>query len=170
MAGDRIERRLTTVLAADVVGYSRIMAGDEAGTFAQLKTHRREVIEPKAAGHVVKLTGDGTLMEFTSVVDAMNFAVAVQQAMAEHNNGVPNDQQITYRVGINIGDIIVDGDDIFGDGVNIAARLEGLADPGGICISAKVRDEVRNKLPVVFEDMGAQTVKNIPSPSMFIAS
>ena len=167
VAGGGIQRRLTTILAADVVGYSRLMAADDAGTFAQLKTHRREVIEPKAAAHhgrVVKLTGDGTLMEFASVVDAVTFAVEVQQAMAARNTDIPDDQQITYRVGINIGDIIVDGDDIYGDGVNIAARLEGLAEPGGICISAKVHEEVRNKLPVAFEDMGDQQVKNIPEP------
>ena len=167
MAREGIERRLTTILAADVVGYSRLMAGDEAGTFAQLKTHRSAVIEPKAAAHggrVVKLTGDGTLMEFTSVVDAVNFAVEVQQAMAERNGGVAEDQQIRYRIGINIGDIIVDGDDIYGDGVNIAARLEGLAEPGGICITAKVHEEVRNKLSIAFEDLGAQRVKNIPEP------
>ena len=167
MAGDGIERRLTTILAADVVGYSRLMAGDEAGTFARLKAHRGEVIEPKAAAHggrVVKLTGDGTLMEFASAIDAVRFAVEVQQAMAARNGGVAEDQQISYRVGINIGDIIVDGDDMYGDGVNIAARLEGLAEPGGICVSAKVHDEIGNKLPVAFEDMGDQRVKNIPEP------
>jgi adenylate cyclase len=162
-----VERRLTTILAADVVGYSRLMAADEAGTFAQLKTHRREVIEPKAAEHhgrVVKLTGDGTLMEFGSVVDAVNFSVEVQQAMMERNASVPEDRQIRYRVGINLGEIIVDGEDIYGDGVNIAARLEGLAEPGGICISGKVFEEVRHKLPTVFEDMGDKEVKNIPEP------
>ena len=167
MAGDGIERRLTAILAADVVGYSRLMARDEAGTFARLKTDRGEVIEPKATdyhGRIVKLTGDGTLMEFTSVVDAVSFAVEVQQAIAARNDGVADDRQITYRIGINIGDIIVDGDDIYGDGVNIAARLEGLAAPGGICISAKVHEEVRTKLPVAFEDMGLKTVKNIPAP------
>ena len=167
MAREGIERRLTTIVAADVVGYSRLMANDEAGTFAQLKTHRIEVIEPKAAEHhgrVVKLTGDGTLMEFASVVDAVNFAVEVQQAMTERNAGGPEDLQIKYRVGINLGEIIVDGEDIYGDGVNIAARLEGLAEPGGICISAKVYEEVRNKLPTAFEDLGEQEVKNIPEP------
>ncbi|MFQ5984759.1 MAG: adenylate/guanylate cyclase domain-containing protein [Alphaproteobacteria bacterium] len=167
MAREGIERRLTTIMSADVVGYSRLMAGDEAGTFAQLKTHRRELIEPKTAEHhgrVVKLTGDGTLMEFASVVDAVNFAVEVQQAMVERNAGVPEDRQIKYRIGINIGDIIVDGEDIYGEGVNVAARLEGLAEPGGICISAKVYEEVRNKLPTAFEDLGEQEVKNIPDP------
>ncbi len=154
-------------MSADVVGYSRLMAGDEAGTFAQLKTHRREVFEPMIAEHhgrVVKLTGDGTLMEFASVVDAINFAVEVQQAMMERNASVPGNLQIRYRVGINLGEIIVDGEDIYGDGVNIAARLEGLAEPGGICISAKVYEEVRNKLSIAFEDMGEREVKNIPEP------
>ena len=167
MAREGIERRLTTIMSADVVGYSRLMAADEAGTFAQLKTHRREVIEPKATEHhgrVVKLTGDGTLMEFGSVVDAVNFAVEVQQAMVERNASVPEALQIRYRVGINLGEIIVDGEDIYGDGVNIAARLEGLAEPGGICISGKVYEEVRNKLTTAFEDMGEQEVKNIPEP------
>ncbi len=154
MAREGIERRLTTIMSADVVGYSRLMAGDEAGTFAQLKTHRREVIEPNTAEHhgrVVKLTGDGTLMEFASVVDAVNFAVAVQQAMVARNAGVPEDRQIKYRIGINLGEIIVDGEDIYGDGVNIAARLEGIAEPGGIYISGKVYEEVRNKLSIAFE-------------------
>ena len=167
MAREGIERRLTTIMSADVVGYSRLMAADEAGTFAQLKTHRREVIEPKATEHhgrVVKLTGDGTLMEFTSVVDAVNFAVEVQQAMVERNASVPEDLQIKYRIGINLGEIIVDGEDIYGDGVNIAARLEGLAAPGGIYISGKVYEEVRNKLSIAFEDLGEQEVKNIPEP------
>ncbi len=126
MSEEGVERRLTTILAADVVGYSRLMAADEAGTLAQLKTHRKELIEPKAAEYherVVKLMGDGTLMEFGSVVDAVNFAVDLQRAMAGRNVDVPGDRQVTYRIGINIGDIIVEGDDIFGDSVNVAARL-----------------------------------------------
>ncbi len=167
MAREGIERRLTTIMSADVVGYSRLMAADEAGTFAQLKTHRRELIEPKTAEHhgrVVKLTGDGTLMEFTSVVDAVNFAVEVQQVMVERNASVPKDLQIKYRIGINLGEIIVDGEDIYGDGVNIAARLEGLAAPGGIYISGKVYEEIRNKLSITFEDLGEREVKNIPEP------
>ena len=167
MARQGVERKLTTILAADVVGYSRLMAEDETGTFAQLKTHLHEVIEPKAAEHhgrVVKLTGDGTLMEFSSVVDAVSFAVAVQQAMEKRNAGVPEDRRIRYLVGINLGEIIVDDDDIYGDGVNNAARLEGLAAPGGICISDKVYREVRNKLSTTFEDLGEQNVKNIPEP------
>ncbi len=129
------ERRLTTILSADVAGYSRLMAADESGTLAQLKAHRKELIGPKTAeyhGRVVKLMGDGTLMEFGSVVDAVRFAVDVQRAMAERNTEVPEDLRITYRIGINIGDIIVEGDDIYGDGVNVAARLEGLADPADI--------------------------------------
>ncbi len=161
------ERRLTTILAADVVGYSRLMAADESGTLASLKALRRELIEPKTAEHhgrVVKLMGDGTLMEFGSVVDAVTFAVDVQRAMALRNTGVPEDQRITYRMGINIGDIIVEGDDIYGDGVNIAARLEGLADPGGICISRPVHTQIKGKVDLAFEDLGEQHVKNIPEP------
>jgi TolB-like protein/class 3 adenylate cyclase len=161
------ERRLTTILAADVVGYSRLMAVDEAGTLAQLKAHRKELIEPKTAeyhGRVVKLTGDGTLMEFGSVVDAVLFAVDVQRAMVKRNADVPEDRRVTYRVGINIGDILVDGDDIYGDGVNVAARLEGLAEPGGICVSRTVLNHVRNKVELDFEDLGEQAVKNIPEP------
>lgn len=161
------ERRLTTILAADVVGYSRLTAADEGGTLAQLKTHRKELLDPKIAeyrGRVVKLMGDGALMEFGSVIDAVNFAVDVQRAMGERNRQVPEDRQIIYRVGINIGDIIVEGDDIYGDGVNLATRLEGLADPGGICISGKVYGEIKNKLELGFEDLGEQEVKNIPEP------
>ncbi len=159
------ERRLTTILSTDIVGYSRLMAVDEAGTLAQLKAHRKELIEPKTAeyhGRVVKLLGDGTLMEFSSVVDAVNFAVEFQQVMVERNAGVPDDRQIKYRVGINIGDIIVEADDIYGDGVNVAARLEQLADPGGICVSRNVFNPVKNKLDTSFRDMGEQELKNIP--------
>ncbi len=167
MSEEGVERRLTTILAVDVVGYSRLMAADEAGTLAQLKTHRKEVIEPRTSEHhgrVVKLMGDGTLMEFASVVDAVNFAVELQQAMAARNAKVPEDRRITYRIGINIGDIIVEGDDIYGDGVNVAARLEALAEPGGICVSRTVFDHVKGKVEVGFEDLGAQKVKNIPEP------
>jgi TolB-like protein/tetratricopeptide (TPR) repeat protein len=143
------------------------MAADESGTLAQLKAHRKELIGPKTveySGRVVKLMGDGTLMEFGSVVDAVNFAVDVQRAMALRNTEVPEDQRITYRIGINIGDIIVEGDDIYGDGVNIAARLEGLAEPGGICVARNVFNQVKAKVDVRFEDLGAQEVKNIPEP------
>ncbi len=167
MAEAGVERRLTTVLAADVVGYSRLMAADDSGTLAQLKTHRKEVLEPKTAeyhGRVVKLMGDGTLMEFTSVVDAVRFAVDVQRLMAERNAGVPEDRRISYRFGINIGDIIVEGDDIFGDGVNVAARLEALAQPGGVCVSRTVFNHVKAKVDLAFEDLGEQQVKNIPEP------
>jgi len=155
------------VLAADVVGYSRLMAADEAGTLARLKARHAALIEPKSAeykGRIVKLIGDGTLMEFRSVVDAVNFAVAVQRESARDNAGEPEDRRIVYRIGINIGDIIVDGDDIYGDGVNIAARLEGLADPGGICVSGTVHGHVKGKVAVGFENLGAREVKNIPEP------
>jgi len=161
------ERRLTTILSADVVGYSRLMAADEAGTLARLKAHRRELIEPKTAeyhGRVVKLMGDGTLMEFGSVVDAVNFAVELQQAMVERNAGVPEDLQIIFRVGINIGDIMVEGEDIYGDGVNVTARLEALAEPGGICISRTVFNHVKHKVDLAFENLGEKRVKNIPEP------
>jgi TolB-like protein len=143
------------------------MAADEAGTLTSLKAIRRELIEPKTDEHhgrVVKLMGDGTLMEFGSVVDAVRFAVDVQRTMAERNAGVPEDRRITYRIGINIGDIIVEGDDIYGDGVNVAARLEALADPGGICLSDMVHQNVKAKLDLAFEDLGEQQVKNIPEP------
>jgi adenylate cyclase len=159
------DRRLTAILAADVVGYSRLMAADESGTLTQLKAHRRELIEPKTGEHhgrVVKLMGDGTLMEFGSVVDAVKFAADVQKTMIERNSKVPPDRQVTYRIGINIGDIIVDGDDIYGDGVNVTARLEQLADPGGICVSRTVFNHIKNKLDVSFRDMGEQKLKNIP--------
>jgi len=162
-----MERRLTTILAADVVGYSRLMGVDEAGTLAALKAHRAELIEPKAAqygGRTIKLMGDGTLMEFASVVDAVAFAVEVQSAVQARNAGIPHDRQILYRVGINIGDIIVEGDDIYGDGVNLAARLEGLAEPGGICIRRNVRNQIRDKLDLTFEDLGEIEVKNIARP------
>jgi adenylate cyclase len=159
------DRRLTAILAADVVGYSRLMAADESGTLTQLKAHRRELIVPKTDEHhgrVVKLMGDGTLMEFGSVVDAVKFATDVQKTMIERNSKVPPDRQVTYRIGINIGDIIVDGDDIYGDGVNVAARLEQLADPGAICVSRTVFNHIKNKLDVSFRDMGEQKLKNIP--------
>ncbi|MCZ6652001.1 MAG: hypothetical protein O7D91_03120 [Planctomycetota bacterium] len=143
------------------------MAADEAGTLTSLKAIRRELFEPKTTAHhgrVVTLIGDGTLMEFGSVVDAVNFAVDVQRTMAERNTGVPEDRRITYRIGINIGDIIVEGDDIYGDGVNVAARLEGLAEAGGICVARNVYSQVKAKVEVGFEDLGAQNIKNIPEP------
>ncbi|MDH3739020.1 MAG: guanylyl cyclase [Alphaproteobacteria bacterium] len=167
MSEPEVQRRLTTILAADVVGYSRLMAADEAGTHARMKTLWTDVIEPKSAEHhgrTVKLMGDGTLMEFASVVDAVKFSVDVQHAMAVRSIDVPEDQRIIFRIGINIGDIIVDGDDIFGDGVNVAARLEGIADPGGVYISASVYDQVRDRIDQKFEDLGEREVKNIDRP------
>ena len=162
-----MERRLAAILAADVVGYTRLMGMDEAGTLSALTKHRRGLFDPKAAqygGRTVKLMGDGALMEFASVVDAVAFAVEVQTAMRERNAGVPEDRQIIYRIGINVGDIIVKGDDIYGDGLNVAARLEGLAEPGGICIRRNVRNQVRDKLDLDFEDLGEVEVKNIARP------
>ncbi len=162
-----MERRLTTILVADVVGYSRLMGADEAGTLASLKALRSELIEPKTVeynGRVVKLMGDGTLMEFGSVVDAVIFAADVQRAIAERNAKVPEDRRIIYRIGINIGDVIVEGDDIYGDGVNIAARLEEIAEPGGVCISGDAHRQVKGKTDASFEDLGEREVKNIAEP------
>ncbi len=162
-----MQRRLAAILAADVVGYSRLIGEDEAGTLAALKIHRQELIDPKAAqynGRTIKLMGDGALMEFPSVVEAVAFAVEVQLAMAERNAGLPDDRRILYRIGINIGDIVVEDDDIFGDGVNVAARLEALAEPGGICVRRNVRNQVRDKLDLNFEDLGEVEVKNIARP------
>jgi len=162
-----VERRLAAILAADVVGYSRLMGKDEAATLAALKAHRAELIDPKAKqynGRTIKLMGDGALMEFPSVVEAVAFAVEVQLAMRARNADLPEDRRIHYRVGINIGDIIVEDDDIFGDGVNIAARLENLAEPGGICVRRNVRNQVRDKLDLDYEDHGEIEVKNIARP------
>jgi adenylate cyclase len=160
-------RRLTAILAADVAGYSRLMGTDEEGTHERLKAHLLELVDPKIRGHhgrIVKTTGDGVLAEFASVVDAVRCAIEVQRAMAARNDGVPPDRRIEFRFGIHQGDIIVDEGDIFGDGVNLAARLEGLAAPGSICVSRTVRDEVRDKLDVTFDDLGEQQVKNIARP------
>jgi adenylate cyclase len=160
-------RRLAAILAADVAGYSRLMGADEEGTLARLKAIRRELVDPKIKEHrgrIVKTTGDGLLVEFPSVVDAVRCAVEVQREMAERNTDVPQALRIEFRMGINLGDIIKDGRDIYGDGVNIAARLEALAAPGGICVSRVVRDQVRDKLAFSFEDMGEQEVKNIARP------
>ncbi len=167
MAEERVERRLAAIFAGDVAGYSRLMGADEEGTLRQLKAHRKELVDPKITEHrgrIVKTTGDGILVEFVSVVDAVRCAVEIQRGMAERNSSVPGDERIQFRIGINIGDIIIDGDDIFGDGVNVAARLEALADPGGIMVSGVVHDQVRDKLSFGFEDMGEQTVKNIARP------
>ena len=160
----RDQRRLAAIVSADVVGYSLLMGRDDSATLAGLKAHRRELIDPKIAeycGRIVKTTGDGLLLEFPSVVDAVRCAVDVQRGMAERNAGLPLEQRIEFRIGINVGDIIIDDDDIFGDGVNVAARLQTLADPGGICVSKVVRDQVLDKLSFAFEDLGAQEVKNI---------
>jgi adenylate cyclase len=159
-----MERRLAAIIYYDVVGYSRAMGEDEAGTLERPKGHRREVIDPKAAQHggrTIKLTGDGALMEFASVVDAVVFAVAVQHGLAKRNSALPERQRLLYRIGINVGDVIIDVNDIYGDGVNVAARLESLADPGGICIHRNVRNQVRGKLDLDFEDLGEVEVRNI---------
>ena len=164
---ERAKRRLAAILAADVAGYSRLMGADEEGTLDRLKGHRRALVDPKIAeydGRIVKTTGDGLLVEFGSVVDAVRCAVDVQRKMAERNSGVPADQCIAFRIGINVGDIIIDDGDIFGDGVNVAARLEGLAEAGGICVSQGAHDQVRDKLDLIFQDMGEQQVKNIARP------
>jgi adenylate cyclase len=162
-----VDRRLAAILAADVAGYSRLMGADEEGTLELLKALRRELLEPKIAEHhgrIVKTTGDGMLVEFASVVDAVRCAVAVQQAMPEREAGAAADNRIELRIGINLGDVIVEGDDLYGDGVNIAARIEALADPGGVLVSNTVHDQVRHRLPFAFEDVGEQQVKNIARP------
>jgi adenylate cyclase len=160
-------RRLTAILAADVAGYSRLMGADEEGTHQRLKAHLGELVNPKIAEHrgrIVKNTGDGLLAEFASVVDAVRCAVEIQRGMIDREPEVPDERRIRFRIGINLGDVIVEEHDIFGDGVNVAARLEGLAEPGGICVSRVVRDQVRDKLDYTFEDMGEQQVKNITRP------
>jgi adenylate cyclase len=160
-------RRLTAILAADVAGYSRLMGADEEGTHERLKAHLGGLVNPKIGEHrgrVVKNTGDGFLAEFASVVDAVRCAVEVQREMAERNAGTPAEKRIEFRAGINLGDVIAERDDIFGDGVNVAARLEALAEPGGICVSRVVRDQVRDRLDFTYEDLGDQQVKNIVRP------
>jgi adenylate cyclase len=167
VANKAVERRLAAIMAADVVGYSRLMGTDEVGTLNKLKAHRRELVDPAIAGHhgrIVKTTGDGMLVEFASVVDAVACAVAIQRGMFTRNAEEPEDKRIVFRIGINVGDIIIDGDDILGDGVNIAARLEALCEPGGLCISRMVNDQVRDKLALSFADLGEQMVKNIARP------
>jgi adenylate cyclase len=162
-----IERRLAAILAADVAGYSRLMSADEEGTHERLKEHLRELVDPKIKEHrgrVVKNTGDGLLAEFSSVVDAVRCAAEIQRGMVERNAGTPDDRRVTFRLGINLGDVIVEDHDIFGDGVNVAARLEALAKPGGICVSRVVRDQVRDRFDYTFEDLGEQSVKNIARP------
>ena len=167
MAGERVQRRLTAILAADIAGYSRLMGADEEGTLAQLKAHRHALLDPKIEEHqgrIVKTTGDGMLAEFASVVDALRCAIEIQRGMLERNADVPQERRIEFRVGINVGDIIIDGGDIYGDGVNVAARLEGLAEPGGICVSGRVQEDARGKLDIAFEDAGEQQLKNIAWP------
>jgi TolB-like protein len=167
MSEGRVERRLAAILAADVVGYSRLMGQDEAGTLTRLRALRRDLIDPKVAHHrgrIVKTTGDGILIEFPSVVEAVACAVAIQCEVAQHNAPIPPGQRIEFRIGINLGDVIVEAEDIHGDGVNVAARLEALAEPGGICISGIVHDQVQGRLEVQFEDAGEQTLKNIARP------
>jgi len=167
LTGERVERRLAAVLAADVAGYSRLMGVDEEGTLAQLKAIRKALLDPAIAAHrgrVVKTTGDGLLVEFASAVDAARGAAEVQRSMAKQNIDVPQDARIEFRIGIHVGDIIIDDNDIFGDGVNIAARLEGIAEPGGICISDDAQRQIRGKIDLAFDDMGPQSLKNIAEP------
>ena len=162
-----MERRLTAILAADVVGYSRLMGMDEAGTLSALKTHRREMADAKIAEHqgrIVKLTGDGMLVEFPSVVNAVACATEIQRKMRERNVDVAEDRRIEFRIGIHLGDIIFEDNDIYGDGVNVAARIESIARPGGVAVSGSVRDNVGNRLDLTFEDTGEQTLKNIDRP------
>jgi len=164
MSDGRIERRLSAILAADVVGYSRLMGEDEAGTLARLKALRRELIDPRVAEHkgrIVKTTGDGLLMEFPSVVEAVAYALAVQRGMADRNAQTVEAARIVFRIGINLGDVIVEDGDIHGDGVNVAARLEATAEPGGICVSGGVHDQVRGRLEYAFDDLGDQALRNI---------
>ncbi len=162
-----MERRLAAIMATDVVGYSRLIRADEEGTLEALKALRADLIDPKIAEHhgrIVKLMGDGMLVEFASVVDAVQAAVETQQAVTDHNADVSADRRIEFRIGINLGDVVIDGDDIQGDGINVAARLEGIAEPGGICVSGMVYEGVRDRIDVPFEDLGEQEVKNIERP------
>lgn len=167
MPGERVERRLAAVLAADIAGYSRLMGRDEERTLAELKLLRKTLVDTSIASHrgrIVKTIGDGLLVEFVSAVDATRCALEIQQAMVEHNVGVPQELRIEFRIGIHVGDIIIDENDIFGDGVNIAARLEGIAKPGGICISDDAHRQIRGKMDIIVDDMGVQTLKNIAEP------
>ena len=164
MSGERVERRLAAVLAADVAGYSRLMGRDEESTLAQLKSFRKALVDPgiaKHRGRIVKTTGDGMLVEFASAVDAARCAIDIQREMAQQNTAVPLELRIEFRIGIHVGDIIIDDNDIFGDGVNIAARLEGIAQPGGVCISDDAHRQIRGKIDIAFDDIGEQNLKNI---------
>jgi class 3 adenylate cyclase len=174
LTGPRIERRLAAILAADVVGYSRLMGADDVATLQALKAHRREVVDPAIAAHngrIVKTTGDGMLVEFGSVVDAVNCAMSVQQSMADRNtttstnpSNANSTPRIVFRIGINVGDIIIDGNDIFGDGVNVAARVEAECEPGGVYLSANSFEQIRSKTSFAFDDMGERHLKNIERP------
>ena len=167
MAEERAQRRLAAILAADVVGYSRLMQADEAGTLAALKTRRRDVLQPAIARHrgrIVKVMGDGVLVEFASAVDAVECAVALQEAMDAANDDMPEDRRIVLRIGINLGDVMVEGSDLYGDGVNIAARLEALADAGSVFISQTVFSHVKGKTNLDFEDLGERSLKNMAEP------
>jgi adenylate cyclase len=167
ISDERVERRLAAILAGDVVGYSRLMGADEVGTLRALKAIRRELADPAVAchhGRVVKTTGDGILIEFPSVVDAVICAISIQRGMANRNADVPEDKRIVFRIGVNVGDIIIDEGDIYGDGVNVAARLETICEPGGVCISRAARDQIRDKVTFPFVDLGEQAVKNIARP------
>src|ERR1700722_18800279 len=160
-------RRLPAILAADVAGYSRLMGADEEGTHERLKAHLRELVDPKIREHhgrIVKTTGDGVLAEFASVVDAVRCAGEIQRGMANRDLDLAEERRLRFRIGVNLGDVIADGGDIYGDGVNIAARLEALAEPGGLCISRTVRDHIGDRLPYSFDDLGEQNVKNIAQP------
>src|SRR6266404_4684095 len=167
LSSEHLERRLAAILAADVAGYSRLMGADEEGTLARLKSFRKTVVDPKVVehrGHLVKTTGDGMLVEFASAVDAARCAVEIQRGMAEQNADAAQDNRIKFRIGIHVGDIIIEENDIFGDGVNIAARLEGIAEPGGVSISDDTYRQIRGKVNIAFEDMGPQNLKNITEP------
>ena len=162
-----VRRRLAAILVADVAGYSRLMGRDEAGTLATLKGHLKELIEPRVRRHdgrIVKTAGDGLLVEFASAVEAMACAVGIQREMARRNADTPEDHRLEYRIGVHLGEVILDDGDVFGDGVNVAARLESLACPNGIYISADVYRQVRGKLDIAFEDLGEQDIKNLPEP------
>ena len=173
MAEKQVERRLAAILAADVAGYSRLIEADEEGTLRRLKALRADVIDPRIAGHrgrIVKTTGDGLLVEFSSVVDTLRCASEVQAAVAESNGAMPPDHRIDFRIGVHQGDIVVEDGDIFGDGVNVAARLEGLAEPGGVCVSARVREDAAGRLDLAFEDIGEQALKTSQGRCAFSAS
>ena len=167
MASEHVERKLAAIVAADVAGYSRLMAADEEGTLARLKAHRKALIDPKIAEHsgrIIKTTGDGMLVEFASVVDAVRCVVEIQRGMLGRNADVPKEKRIDFRFGVNVGDLMVDGDDIYGDGVNVAARLESISEAGGICISDVVHQQVKGRVEVPFVDLGEQSLKNITRP------